>query len=70
MPVKKAAKGNLNKQQQVKIRKLLRACDPDHGAMAISLLEATANQYDYRDACNRSIDSDVDSLISFLCFLL
>ena len=55
MPVKKAAKGNLNKQQQVKIRKLLRACDPDHGAMAISLLEATANQYDYREAFSLTV---------------
>jgi len=48
--VKATDQGNLDKQQQVKIRKLLRSADPDHANLALSLLEETGNEHDYRAA--------------------
>ena len=42
--------GNLDKQQQVKIRKLLRSADPDHVNLAVSLLEEIGNEHDFREA--------------------
>ena len=48
--VKATDQGNLGKQQQVKIRKLLRSADPDRVNLALSLLEETGNEHDFRAA--------------------